>query len=158
MQGVVALMLGTGLSVGGFARVWLSTRDLASATAITASLLMIVVVSIVVGTVLPYAMAKAKLDPAHAGTPPPLLWCFFLQLQWLISRKLSCCAVRGLLRFPVHASHSYYRSLSVRFRQKHSACAAGTTIQVVMDVSGVAITCATCSFVMDQLAASLAII
>lgn len=68
---MVALMLGTGLSVGGFARVWLSTRDLASATAITASLLMIVVVSILVGTVLPYAMARAKLDPAHAGNPPP---------------------------------------------------------------------------------------
>mmetsp|Transcript_5742 Transcript_5742/g.16437 ORF Transcript_5742/g.16437 Transcript_5742/m.16437 type:complete len:326 (-) Transcript_5742:998-1975(-) len=97
-QGVVAVLLGTGLSVGGFVRVWLSTHDMASATAITASLLMIVVVSILVGTILPYAMAKVKLDPAHAGT----------------------------------------------------------TIQVVMDVSGVAITCATCSFVLDQLAAALA--
>lgn len=66
-QGVVAVLLGTGLSVGGFVRVWLSTHDMASATAITASLLMIVVVSILVGTILPYAMAKVKLDPAHAG-------------------------------------------------------------------------------------------
>lgn len=96
-QGLVALLLGGGLAIGGFARVWITTQDIVSASAITASLLMIVVVSIIVGTMLPYAFAGLKVDPAHGGT----------------------------------------------------------TIQVVMDVSGVAITCATCTLVLDQLAASL---
>lgn len=41
----MALLLGACLSAGGFARVYLSTHDLVSATAITASLLFIVVTS-----------------------------------------------------------------------------------------------------------------
>lgn len=96
-QVVVALLLGAGLSAGGFTRVYLSTHDVVSATAITASLLFIVLTSIITGTILPYGMAKAGFDPANAGT----------------------------------------------------------TIQVVMDVSGVAITCSTCTFVLDQLASGL---
>lgn len=68
VQGLVALLLGTGLSIGGFARVWITTHDIVSASAITASLLMIVMVSIIVGTMLPYAFAGLKVDPAHGGT------------------------------------------------------------------------------------------
>ena len=45
-----------------------STHDLASATAITASLLMIVLTSVITGTVLPYALAKAGVV---RSSPPP---------------------------------------------------------------------------------------
>lgn len=41
----MALLLGACLSAGGFVRVYLSTQDIVSATAITASLLFIVITS-----------------------------------------------------------------------------------------------------------------
>jgi hypothetical protein len=45
LQLVVALLLGAGLSAGGFVRVYLSTHNVISAAAITASLLFIVLTS-----------------------------------------------------------------------------------------------------------------
>lgn len=42
---MVALLLGAGLSAGGFVRVYLSTHSVISASAITASLLFIVLTS-----------------------------------------------------------------------------------------------------------------
>lgn len=45
LQLVVALLLGAGLSAGGFVRVYLSTHNVVSAAAITASLLFIVLTS-----------------------------------------------------------------------------------------------------------------
>jgi hypothetical protein len=45
LQFVVALLLGAGLSAGGFVRVYLSTHSVVSASAITASLLFIVLTS-----------------------------------------------------------------------------------------------------------------
>ncbi|GIL84823.1 hypothetical protein Vretimale_14370 [Volvox reticuliferus] len=93
-QALVGLLLGTGLSVGGFVRVYATHGDVANAAAISISLFLIVMTSVVLGTGLPFALARAGVDPANAGT----------------------------------------------------------SIQVLMDILGVAITCVTCHFVLVQLA------
>lgn len=96
-QLAVGLMLGAGLAAGGWLRVYVTNGDALNATAIAISLFLIVVCSVIAGTGLPFALARAGIDPANAGT----------------------------------------------------------SIQVIMDVSGVLITCATCHLVLDQLAAGL---
>ena len=67
-QAVVALLLGTGLAAGGWVRVYLTNGDVANSTAISLSLFLIVVTSVVTGTALPFALARAGVDPANAGT------------------------------------------------------------------------------------------
>ncbi|KAK9841203.1 hypothetical protein WJX74_001839 [Apatococcus lobatus] len=96
-QAQIGLILGGALSVGGFIRVYLTNGNVANAAAISTSLFLIVMTSVVAGTALPFALAKGGVDPANAGT----------------------------------------------------------SIQVIMDVLGVAITCATCHFVLDQLVHAL---
>lgn len=96
-QAAVGLLLGGALSVGGFLRVYITNGDVVNAAAISASLLAIVMASVVIGSGLPFALARLGLDPANAGT----------------------------------------------------------SIQVIMDVLGVAITCVTCDFVLNSFAASL---
>eukprot|EP00191_Tetraselmis_sp_GSL018_P008131 CAMPEP_0177608838 /NCGR_PEP_ID=MMETSP0419_2-20121207/18707_1 /TAXON_ID=582737 /ORGANISM="Tetraselmis sp., Strain GSL018" /LENGTH=242 /DNA_ID=CAMNT_0019103599 /DNA_START=516 /DNA_END=1244 /DNA_ORIENTATION=+ len=96
-QGGVGAVLGASLAAGGWLRVYISNGDAWNATAISLSLLLIVFTSVVMGTGLPFGLARLGLDPANAGT----------------------------------------------------------TIQVLMDILGVAITCATCHFVLDHLAAGL---
>lgn len=96
-QIAVGGMLGGGLAAGGWLRVYLTNGDTWNANAISFSLLCIVFSSVVLGTSLPFGLAKMGVDPANAGT----------------------------------------------------------TIQVLMDILGVLITCVTCHFVLDQLAASL---
>ena len=91
-QAQVAALLGGFLGGGGFVRVFLTTRDVTDSLAISLSLFSIVVTSVLAGTALPFALAKAGIDPANAGT----------------------------------------------------------TIQVIMDVTGVLITCVICSLVLDQ--------
>ncbi|GLI66655.1 hypothetical protein VaNZ11_010583 [Volvox africanus] len=93
-QAFVGLLLGTGLSAGGFVRVYATHGDVANASAISISLFLIVMTSVMLGTALPFALARAGVDPANAGT----------------------------------------------------------SIQVLMDILGVAITCVTCYFVLVQLA------
>eukprot|EP00873_Tetraselmis_striata_P009988 jgi/Tetstr1/430252/TSEL_020080.t1 len=96
-QVAVGAMLGGGLAAGGWLRVYLTNGDALNASAISFSLLCIVFSSVVLGTSLPFGLAKLGVDPANAGT----------------------------------------------------------TIQVLMDILGVVITCVTCHFVLDQLASSL---
>lgn len=96
-QALVGLLLGAGLSVGGFARVFVTSGGLANSAAIATSLFFIVMTSVLTGTLLPFGMARVGVDPAHAGT----------------------------------------------------------SVQVVMDILGVLITCVTCHFVLDQLASGL---
>ncbi len=96
-QAAVGLLLGAALSLGGFVRVYLTNGDLVNASAISASLLAIVMTSVVLGTGLPFVLARAGVDPANAGT----------------------------------------------------------SIQVLMDILGVGITCATCQAVLVQFAGSL---
>ena len=96
-QAQVALMLGSGLAVGGYLRVYATNGDSDSALAISLSLFLIVVTSILLGTALPFILARRGIDPANAGT----------------------------------------------------------TIQVLMDILGVLISCVTCSFILDTFLASL---
>lgn len=96
-QASVGLLLGTGLSMGGFVRVYVTNGDLWNAISISLSLFIIVMSSVVLGTALPFALNKSGVDPANAGT----------------------------------------------------------SIQVVMDILGVAITCVTCNYILVQFASSL---
>jgi Mg/Co/Ni transporter MgtE len=93
----VGLLLGSALAGGGFLRVYLTNGDLVNATAISVSLLTIVMTSVLLGTGLPFVLSRLGVDPANAGT----------------------------------------------------------SIQVVMDVSGVGITCVTCDFIFRTLQLSL---
>lgn len=95
----VALLLGGGLAAAGFVRVYVTNGSFLNATAISMSLLAIVTASVLLGTGLPFALARLGADPAHAGT----------------------------------------------------------SIQVVMDILGVAITCLTCQAVLVQYAGSLGV-
>jgi hypothetical protein len=103
-QAAVGLMLGTGLAAGGWLRVYLTNGDVWGATAISLSLFLIVISSVLAGTGapgsgqleastacfkqpawpalhapycvskhfcvagLPFALARAGIDPANAGT------------------------------------------------------------------------------------------
>ena len=67
-QAQVALLLGGGLSAAGWVRVYLTSGDTLSSTAIALSLFFIVITSVLAGTALPFALAKAGVDPANAGT------------------------------------------------------------------------------------------
>lgn len=98
-QAMVGLLLGTGLSVGGFVRVYLTNGNIVNSIAISSSLFVIVMTSVLAGTALPFVLSKAGIDPANAGT----------------------------------------------------------TIQVVMDIMGVLITCITCKFIFDQLVVGLGV-
>jgi hypothetical protein len=64
----VALLLGGGLSAAGFVRVYVTNGSLVNAFAISVSLLAIVFASVLLGTGLPFALARGGVDPAHAGT------------------------------------------------------------------------------------------
>ncbi|CAM9905759.1 unnamed protein product, partial [Ectocarpus sp. 8 AP-2014] len=93
-QAIVGFLLGTALAAGGFVRVWVTEgTTLRDASAISSSLFLIVMASVLLGSALPFGFARAGVDPANAGT----------------------------------------------------------TIQVAMDIVGVAVTCVTCSLVLTQL-------
>jgi len=91
-QAQVGVMIGVALAAGGFVRVFLAQGDVLGAVAISLSLLVIVVSSVLIGASLPFGLAKIGVDPANAGT----------------------------------------------------------TIQVVMDVLGVATTCTICSLILNS--------
>ena len=54
--------------MGGLARVYVTHGVLRDAAAIGASLFLIVLASILLGTALPFVLSRAGLDPAHAGS------------------------------------------------------------------------------------------
>lgn len=56
------------LSAGGFIRVYLTNRNILDSTAIATSLFVIVATSVLVGTALPFGLARCGVDPANAGT------------------------------------------------------------------------------------------
>ena len=92
-QITVAFILGTSLSAAGWVRVYVTNGSTLNSSAIAFSLFLIVCTSVIVGTLLPFGLAKAGQDPANAGT----------------------------------------------------------SIQVLMDVLGVLITCVSCHFILDLL-------
>ena len=67
-QAYVGVLLGSALSAGGFLRVYLTNGDAVNAFAISLSLMMIVMTSVVLGSGLPFALSRLGVDPANAGT------------------------------------------------------------------------------------------
>lgn len=55
-------------AAGGFVRVFLTDGSLENSFAISLSLFLIVTSSVLIGTMLPFGLAKAGVDPANAGT------------------------------------------------------------------------------------------
>ena len=55
-------------AAGGFIRVFLTDGSLENSFAISLSLFLIVTSSVLIGTMLPFGLAKAGVDPANAGT------------------------------------------------------------------------------------------
>ena len=55
-------------AVGGFIRVFITDGSFVNSCAISLSLFMIVMASVLTGTMLPFGLAKAGIDPANAGT------------------------------------------------------------------------------------------
>jgi len=64
----VGVLLGGALSAAGFARVYLTSGSLINSTAIAVSVLGIVSTSCLLGSGLPFVLARAGVDPANAGT------------------------------------------------------------------------------------------
>lgn len=56
------------VAVGGFLRVYITDGSLENSFAISLSLFLIVLASVLTGTMLPFGLAKAGVDPANAGT------------------------------------------------------------------------------------------
>lgn len=67
-QALVGLILGTALSAGGFLRVYITNGDSVNAFAISIALFAIVLSSVILGSGLPFALARMGWDPANAGT------------------------------------------------------------------------------------------
>lgn len=67
-QAAVGVLLGGALSAAGFARVWLTSGSGPGSTAVALSCLGIVVSSCLLGSALPFGLARAGVDPANAGT------------------------------------------------------------------------------------------
>ncbi len=65
----VALIIASLLVSIAFARVYFSSRDILSSCAISASLFLIIVTSMVLGTVLPLLLERLNIDPAHSAAP-----------------------------------------------------------------------------------------
>lgn len=67
-QAAVGVLLGGALSAAGAARVYLTSGSLLSSAAIGLSVLGIVATSCLLGSGLPFALARGGVDPANAGT------------------------------------------------------------------------------------------
>ncbi|CAN0360907.1 unnamed protein product, partial [Ectocarpus fasciculatus] len=68
-QAIVGILLGAALAAGGFVRVWVTEgTNLRDASAISSSLFLIVMASVLLGSALPFGFARAGVDPANAGT------------------------------------------------------------------------------------------
>lgn len=143
-QAAVGLLLGAGLSAGGFVRVYASGGDLDNAGAISLSLFLIVMVSVELGTALPFALTRVRAgggwgDGGGMGAQGAIV------LRW-------CCHRAAAMR--CHRTCTLW--LRVRTQVGVDPANAGTSIQVLMDILGVLITCVTCNHVLQHLAMSLA--
>ena len=209
-QLAVGLLLGAGLAAGGWVRVYLTNGDALNATAISISLFLIVLTSVVAGTGALAGCARARrawenvcgsrrasrklhavrAEASPAGLPrccapdrcPPLQPCSAAVRAGAGGRRPRECrhihpgaggpGAGGLgaaaplvgtgarlpcttTRAPVSCSPSPVLQLPSSPRHPPSPLLVNDTPQVVMDISGVLITCATCHLVLDQLAAGL---
>lgn len=207
-QLAVGLMLGAGLAAGGWLRVYVTNGNALNATAISISLFLIVVCSVVAGTgecqlvgvkgtllhcrcrcateanymfYAPLAHPKlpcqgASLDGwdghmADATPPVPAPGCRAAlrpgarghrpgqrRHEHPGTRRLHAtgCMPQAAWSAPgCHALLPLKCHSAPRMRPPAHPPSAGPPCQVIMDVSGVLITCATCHLVLDQLAAGL---
>ena len=83
---------------------------------------MIVTTSVLIGTMLPFGLAKAGVDPANAGT------------------SVQVCRTGSRTKIAVHCPRISCMSISEAYG-----------MQVLMDISGVAITCFTCNLMLNHL-------
>ena len=67
-QIAVGLLLGLALAAVGFVRVYVTDGHFENSCAISVSLFLIVLVSTILGTSLPFALFRFGVDPANAGT------------------------------------------------------------------------------------------
>lgn len=69
-------------AVGGFVRVYITDGSLENSFAISLSLFLIVCTSVLTGTMLPFGLAKAGVDPANAGTSVQVCDAHALHFDW----------------------------------------------------------------------------
>jgi hypothetical protein len=113
---------------------------------IAMSLFLIVTASVLLGTALPFALAKVQIDPAHAGSSIQVVMDVFgyrLPLCEVVFR-VGCqshkttlaCVVSPFRRFPIFLDDCLVRT---------QVC----TVLIPLSCGRVFITCATCSAIMD---------
>ena len=72
------------VAAGGFIRVYITDGSFVNSCAISLSLFLIVMTSVLTGTMLPFGLAKLGVDPANAGTSVQV--CLLPMLTCLSSR------------------------------------------------------------------------
>lgn len=81
---VLGLMIALLLSALSFARVYFTHGDIITSLAISGSLFVIVIVSILLGTLIPLVLARFNIDPAHSAAP------FLATLMDIIGISIYC--------------------------------------------------------------------
>ena len=130
LQQLINRQIGCLHAVAGFARVYITDGGLMNSFAISSALFCIVMTSVVTGTVLPFGLAMAGIDPANAGTT--------IQV-----RTGHAMIVSDLQPFP-----SALWSTSVG--NTGSSVILMPWLQVWCDITGCLITCATCRLILEQ--------
>lgn len=108
--------------------------------------------SVLAGTGLPFALARLGVDPANAGTSIQARHCVCYVLHTFVpeaSGCTECLHVSACAIYSMHATSSAGGVWSVTFMSGHT--------QVIMDIVGCLITCATCHLILEQLTRVLAV-
>jgi Mg/Co/Ni transporter MgtE len=65
----ISLIMSTLLVIVSFIRVYMSYHDIVSAAVISLSLFLIVTTSVILGALIPMALERCNIDPAHSAAP-----------------------------------------------------------------------------------------
>lgn len=90
-EGFIGTIIAFLLSAVAFCRVYITHHDLTSAFAISISLFLIVLTSILLGSIIPLLLEKCKIDPAHSAAP------FLATLMDIIGILIYCSICSQLL-------------------------------------------------------------
>lgn len=122
-------------------QVYVTNGGLLNSLAISASLFLIVMSSVLIGTLLPFGLQRVGIDPANAGG-----WAGAAQVAWRHVWRpggARCHANARKALLPVLVSSGglvlcwqWHRCLSASAPPPPPLLGAGTSVQVVMDVSG----------------------
>ena len=82
-------------AAAGFARVYITDGGLMNSFAISSALFCIVMTSVVTGTVLPFGLAMAGIDPANAGTTIQVRICCVCTAWSCVQPLTSLCWARA---------------------------------------------------------------